>query len=74
MKNLTSHPTTGKYNFDSFASALRIFDALAKAEIASPFHETITCANNSLLNNQYNKFMLENKLTYVAMPYHPNAV
>lgn len=40
--NLTSQPTTGKRNLVPSASLLRILEALAKDEIASPFHDTIT--------------------------------
>ena len=40
--NLTSQPTTGRWNLVPSASLLRILEALAKDEIASPFHDTIT--------------------------------
>lgn len=38
----TLHPVTGKYNLVPAGPDFRICEALAKADIASPFHETIT--------------------------------
>jgi hypothetical protein len=36
------HPVTGKLNPVAIGPDFRICEALAKADIASPFHETIT--------------------------------
>ena len=39
---LTLVPTIGKWYCVPSGSSFRIFDALANAEIASPFHDTMT--------------------------------
>lgn len=41
-QSLTLHPVTGKLNLVPVGPDLRICEARAKADIASPFHETIT--------------------------------
>lgn len=41
-ENFTLHPVIGKQNLVPVGSDFRIWEALAKADIASPFHETIT--------------------------------
>jgi hypothetical protein len=41
-QSLTLHPVTGKLNIVPDGPDIRICEALAKTDIASPFQETIT--------------------------------